>query len=276
MPEDEDSLASEGVLSLDEVLSEVLAVVGNLSEHVVHQEGLREVEFVVGVGHGLEVESHGGTALNIADLEATSGGVAVNVEELGNVLTVLGEERVGAIGLPLLVEVHHVVGLWGEETAKLLVGEHSVEHEDLVDSGLSTLVSNTGSSHASGGEEVDLPEGSVREHHEAEASVGHQALGPHVVGAMQARADLVEVVTGAHSPFPVVSGDHVRHVLELAWVSLSLGLLSTERTKVISISYFSIKNFVVMVECDLQAQHHWEHGKVQQCQCSRRPSRRRA
>ena len=44
---------------------------------------------------------------------------------------------------------------------------------------------------------------------------------------MQSRADLVQVVAGAHAELPVVSVDHVRHVVELRGVSLGLGGLAT-------------------------------------------------
>jgi len=224
VPENEDALGLEGLLSLDDVLGEVLSVMGNLSPHVVHEEWLTEVEFVVREGHGLEVEGHGGAALDITDLEAAGSGVTVSVEELGDVLAVLGEERVGSAFLPFLVEVHNVVGLWGEKTLELLVGEDLVENVNLIDSGLSTLISDASGSDHGGGDEVEFPERSVREHHEGEASVGDKRLGPHVVGAVEAGADLVEIVASAHSPFPVVSVHHVGHIVELRGISFGFGL----------------------------------------------------
>lgn len=111
MPKDEDSLAPEGVLGLDDVLGEVLSVVADLGPHIVDEEGLREVEFIVRVRHRLEVQGHGRTALDITDLIAASRRVGVNIEELGNLLAVLGEHRVVAALLPLLVEVQDVVAL---------------------------------------------------------------------------------------------------------------------------------------------------------------------
>ena len=227
MPEDKDSLGLKGLFGLDDVLGKVLAVVRNLSPHVVDEEWLSEVVFVVRVGHRLEVERHGGTGLNITDLEAAGGSVAVSVEELGDVLAVLREQRVGSVGLPLLVEVHHVVSLWGEDAAKFLVGKQLVKNVDLVNLGLSTLISNASSSDEGSGDEVEFPERSVSEHHEGETTVGNKGLGPHVVAAVKTSANLVEVVTSAHAPFPVVSVDHVSNILELAWVSLGLGGLGT-------------------------------------------------
>ena len=112
VPKNEDPLASKGVLGLDDLLSEVFAVVADLGPHVVDEERLSEVEFVVRVRHGLEVQSHGSTALDITNLESSSRSVAVNVEELGDFLAILREERVTAALFPLLVEVHNMVGLW--------------------------------------------------------------------------------------------------------------------------------------------------------------------
>lgn len=236
VPEDEDTLALEGLLGLDHVFSEVLSIVADLGPHVVDEEWLSEVVFVVGVGHRLEVKSHGCTALNITDLEATSGRVAVGVEKLGETLSVLGEERVVESLLPFLIEVHHVVGLWAEKAAKLFVGEKLVEHVDLIEGRFSTLISDTSGSDAGSGEEMELPERSVSEHHECEATICNKCACPHVVGTMETGADLVKIVASAHSPFPVVRADHVGHVLELGWISLGLGSLSTVGSVVVGIS----------------------------------------
>jgi len=224
VPEDEDSLGLKGIFGLDDVLREVLSLVGNLSPHVVDEEWLREVVFVVGVGHRLEVEGHGGAALDITDLVAASRRVAVSIEELGDVLAVLGEKRVGTAFLPLLVVVDHVVGLGSEQSAQLIVSKELVENVNLINSGLSTLVSDASGGDTGGGDEMNFPQGGVGEHHEGESHVGNEGTGPHVVGAVKAGTNLVKVVAGAHSPFPVVVADHVAHELELGWVSLSFGL----------------------------------------------------
>ena len=170
------------------------------------------------------MERHCGTALNITDLVAARGRVAINVEELSNVLAVLGEERVVASLLPLLVEVHDMVGFGSEKTAELLVSEELIEHEDLIDGRLSTSISDTSSSDQSCGDEVDFPEGSMGEHHEGEATISDQSLGPHVIRAMKTRSNLVEVVSGTNAPFPVVSVHHVSHIAELSWISFSFRL----------------------------------------------------
>ena len=91
VPEDEDSLGLKSILSLNEVLNGILSVVSDLSPHVVDEEWLCEIVFIVGEGHGLEVTGHHVIGLNIAKLVAAGCGVAVSVEELGNGGVVLEE-----------------------------------------------------------------------------------------------------------------------------------------------------------------------------------------
>lgn len=207
-----------------DVLREILSVVRHLSPHIVDKEWLREVVFVIGVGHGLEVQGHGGTTLDIANLVLANRRVAVGVEELGEGLAVLGEERVLKAALPLLIVVNHVVGLWAEEATQLLVGENVVQHVHFINCGLGALVSDSCSRDQAGEHEVNFPERSMGEHHEGEASIAKQAACPHVVATVEARAHLVEVVTSTHAPFPVVGIDHVGHIVDLGWISLSFGL----------------------------------------------------
>ena len=142
MPGDKDFLALERVLSLVDMLGEVLAIMGHFGPHVVDEEWFSEVVFVIRVRHGLEVERHGGTALNIANLVLADGRVAIGVEELGERLAVLGEERIVQALLPLLIVVHHVVSLRAEESSQLLVLEDVVKHVHLIDGRLGTLVSD--------------------------------------------------------------------------------------------------------------------------------------
>ena len=94
MPKNEDVLGLEVLLSLDDVLDVVLTVVLDFGPHVVNHEWLRKVKLVVGVGHGLEVDGHGGTRLNVANLVHARGAVSVGVEELGQVGLVLWEQGV--------------------------------------------------------------------------------------------------------------------------------------------------------------------------------------
>ena len=72
MPENEDSLGLECVLSLDEMLNSVLSVVCHLSPEIVDEEGLSEVVFIVGERHCLEVEGHHCAGVNITELVASS------------------------------------------------------------------------------------------------------------------------------------------------------------------------------------------------------------
>lgn len=60
------------------------------------------------------MESHCCSRLEIAELVATSGCVAVRVEEFGNGCLVLREVSVLLTLVPFLVEVEHVVCLWCE------------------------------------------------------------------------------------------------------------------------------------------------------------------
>lgn len=227
MPKNEDSLGLESVLGLDQVLNEVLSVVGNLRPHIIDEEGLSEVVFIVGEWHGLEVHGHQGSALDIADLVLAGGGVRVDVEELGSGGSVLREIGGVAALVPLLVVVDHVVGLGSEELGELLVLEDGVEHVDLVDGGLSALVSYAGEGGEGEEGKVDLPDEGLVEHQEAEAGVGDEGAGPAVVGSVEALVDLIDVVSSAHSPLPEVVVEDVVSVAELAGVALGLGGLGT-------------------------------------------------
>ncbi len=203
------------------MLNCVLAVVSDLSPHVVDEEGLGEVVFIVGERHGLEVEGHHGTRFDVAELVATGRGVAISVEVLGNGGAVLGEVRVLATGIPLLIVVNNVVGGRGEKLVELLVLEDLVKNPNLVNGGLSTLVSDSSESgHCEEGK-VKLPDEGLVEHQEGESSVSNQGAGPAVIDSVKARVDLVEVVSGTHSPLPEVILEDVVAVGELVRVALS-------------------------------------------------------
>jgi len=218
----EDALGLERVLSLFNGHGEVLSVVGHFGPHVVHEEWLGEVVFVVRVGHRLEVESHHGSALDVAELVAASRGVAVRVEELGHGSAVLWEVWVVQARVPLLVVVNNVVGLRGEELAKLFVGEHCVQNHNFVHGWLSSLVPDASSGDHGEGKEVDFPEEGVVEHQERSRSPGTEASGPGVVGSVDAETNLVEVVRSTHSVLPVVVVEDVARVSELRRVALCL------------------------------------------------------
>ena len=222
VPEDEDSLGLEDILSLNEMLNRVLSIVSDLGPHVVDEEGLGEVVFIVGEGHGLEVEGHHGAGLNIAELVATGGRVAVGVEELGDGGAVLGEVWVLAALIPLLIVIEDVIGGRGEKLVELLILEDLIEDPDLIDGGLSTLISDAGSGHKREKEEMDLPNGCLVEHQEGEAGIGEQSAGPTVIYSVEAGANLIEVINSAGSPLPEVVSEEVVAVLILVGVSLSL------------------------------------------------------
>ena len=143
MPWDKDALGSKGVLSLHDGLGEDLTVVRDLSVHIVKEEWLSEVVFVVREWHGLEVKGHGGSTVDIAELVHAGGGVAISVEESSSLGSVLWEVSVGSALIPLLIEINNVVGLWAEELSQLLVSEDGIENVDLINSWLGTLVSNS-------------------------------------------------------------------------------------------------------------------------------------
>lgn len=223
MPKNEDSLSLESVLGLDEVLNEVLSIVGNLGPHIVDEEGLSEVVFIVREWHRLEVKGHQGSALHIADLVAAGSGVGVHVEELGRGSLVLGEIWAVTALVPFLIVVNNMVSLGGEKLSELLVLENSVEDLNLVNGGLSALISDASESGQGEEAEVDLPNECLVEHKESEAGIPDEGAGPSIVGAVESRVDLIQVVSSAHPPFPEVVLEDVVGVVELAWVALSLG-----------------------------------------------------
>ena len=235
MPDGEDSLGLEDLFGLVESLSEELAVVGDVSVHVVHHEGLAQAVLVVSEGHGFEVESHGGTGLDVANFVPSAGGVGINIEEASDGGLILGEIHIIGVGLPLLVVVDHVIGLRGEESLDLLVGEQLIEDPDLVDGGLHAFVSDARSGDQCEESKVELPEGCLASHHEGESGVGDKRSGPAVVGSVKATVDLVEVVAGSHSPLPELTLEQVVGVLEVVGVSIGLGLnLSARVTRTAS------------------------------------------
>ena len=222
VPGHEGSLGSQSLLGLHERLGEDVTVVAHLGFEIVDEVGLREVVLVVRVRHGLESEGHGGAGLDVANLVHAARRVGVSVEELGDVRLVLREVRVAVALIPLLVEVDHVVSVGREELGQLSVAEDGIEDGDLIDGRLSTLVSDSRGGERREESEVDLPDGGLRDHEEAEGGIADEAAGPAVVRSVKARPDLVDVVRGSHLDFPVVVLENVVAIVELARVSLSL------------------------------------------------------
>ena len=166
MPENEDSLGLECILRLDEMLNMVLSVVGHLSPEVIHEEGLREVVFIVRERHGLEVQGHHSARLNITELVATGRGVSVGVEELGNGSAILREIWAVSASVPLLIVVKNVVGCRGEKLVELFVLEDLIENPDLINCGLSSLISDSCQCCHGEESEMELPDESLVEHQE--------------------------------------------------------------------------------------------------------------
>ncbi len=102
-----------------------------------------------------------------------------------------------------------MVGLGGEKLTEFLVAEQSVEKVDLVNGWLAGLVSDVGGSDDRGEGEVHLPDQGIWHHVEGERRVGDEASSPRVVGSVESGSNLIEVVSGSLSPFPVVVGEDV-------------------------------------------------------------------
>lgn len=181
------------------------------------------------------MKGHGGATLDVSELVHASSCICISVEELSGGCFILWEISVGSTLVPLLVVVDNVVTLWLEKLVELWVGEDGIEDENLVNGWLSALISN--SSESSHGEEteVDLPEKSLRNHHEGEAGVCDEASGPSVIRSMESATNLVEVIRQSHFPLPVVGLEDIVAVSELSWVSLSLLWFETGGSSNISI-----------------------------------------
>lgn len=227
MPDDEDSLGLKDIFSFGDVFGEVFSVVADFSPHVVDHEGFGEVVLVVGERHGLEVESHGGSALEITELVSAGSAVSVGVEELGHVSSVLREVGVIKTVVPGLVEVDNVVAAGAEVSSELLIGEDGVEDVDLINGRFISLISDSGGESEGSSSEVNFPDQSLRSHHEGEGRVTKEASGPSVVGSSEVLADSVDVISSSHSPFKVVVSENVVGVGEGGGVVVGLSGLSS-------------------------------------------------
>ena len=78
-----------------------------------------------------------------------------------------------------------MVGLWVEEFSKLFILENLIKDPDFVHGRLRALVSDASSCQQREEGEVQLEESTLREHHEAEASVAHKASSPSIIGSAQ-------------------------------------------------------------------------------------------
>ena len=221
MPWNEYGLGFEGVGLGNKCLGEDVALVGDLGHHVVDEEGLREVVLIVRVGHGLELDGHGGAGLDVADLVHARGRIAVRVEEFGHGRLVLREFLVAAV-VELLVVVDHVVGLGREELTNLLVLEDGVQDQDLVHGWLGALVSDPSQRGQREEGEVDFPDEGLGDHDEAESTVCDQAPSPAVIRSVESRARLPQVVACAHHPLVLYVLEDIVAVFEVGRVAVSL------------------------------------------------------
>lgn len=173
------------------------------------------------------MKSHRGSALDIANLEHAGSRVGVGVEELCGLGSHLWEVWVASAGVPLLVVVDNVIGLWGKQLSNSLVGEQSIENVHLVHGWLGTLVSDSSQKSQGSDDEVDLPDESLRSHQEAEGSPAEESACPAIVGSVKSASDLIEIVGSSHSELPVVSLENIAAIRELVWVSLGLSWLES-------------------------------------------------
>lgn len=217
------------------------------------------------------MKSHGCTTLNIAELVASCRCLGVSVEESSHWCSVLWEVWVVETLLPFLVEVHDVVSLWGEESSQLLISENLIKYPYLIHGWFGTLVSNTSSCHQGEEGEVQLPESTLGEHHEAESSVAHEASGPPIVGSVQVVRDLVQVVASTHAPLPVVVLEEIVAPRKLAWVTLGFSSLwtisSMERVNIVEVdtvdtlrwleTHIVVAWVVVLPECSYLREEQW-------------------
>lgn len=153
------------------MFSEELAIVGDLSVHVINHERFSEVVFIIGERHSLEVKGHHGSALKISKLISASSGVAINIEELGNWGSVFREIWVFSALVPFLIVVEDVVSLRGEQASEFVILENLIKNPDLINGRLSTLISYSGEGSEGEEGEVELPEHGLTHHKEGEGGV---------------------------------------------------------------------------------------------------------
>ena len=230
VPWNKDAFCLQSVLSSHNLFGEYVSIMRDNSLHIVDQEWLGEVIFVVRIWHGLEVEGHSGSTLNITEFVHTGCSVSIGVEKLSSLSSVLWEVSVVSTLVPFLIVVNNVISLWREELSKSWVGKNSVENVNFINSWFSTLVSNSGSQTKSSAEEMDFPDESLRSHEESKGSVSEKCACPSVVRSMESAADLVEIITSSHSIFPVIVLENIATKSEFSWISLSLSWLKSTGT----------------------------------------------
>ena len=121
MPQYENLLGFQMVLSLNDVLSEILAVMRNFCPHIVDHERFCKVVLVVAERHSLEVKSHHCSAFDVTEFVVACGSVHICVKEFSERSTVFREIWVFSAFFPFLVVVHNVIGLWVENLIQFFV-----------------------------------------------------------------------------------------------------------------------------------------------------------
>ena len=124
--------------------------------------------------------------------------------------------------LPLLIVVNDVIGVGSKERSNFLILEDSIKEPDFIKMRFHAFITNTGEEGHEAANEVNFPQGSLREHHEGSANPSHKTTGPHIVGTVKSAAHLVNVITSTEAPFEVVVSENV--VAELERVGVAVGL----------------------------------------------------
>jgi hypothetical protein len=158
VPKDEDSLSFKVMLSLNNVLSKVLAIVANFCPHIVNHEWFSKVVLVVRERHCLKVECHHSAAFNITESELTCSSVHINVEKFGYWGAILREIWVSKTSFPFLIVIDYVISGWSKKFVQLFILENLIKNPDLINSRLSTFISNTSSCHKSRECEMNFPD----------------------------------------------------------------------------------------------------------------------
>ena len=164
MPDNIDWLTLENIFMIDDLLCANLTIMRYLSPHIIDQEWLCEVVFVVRVWHSLEVQGHSGSWFYITKFVATCSGVHVWVEESSGILSILGEKWIVKTLIELLIIVNDMVSLWCKEFTDGVIGEDSVKNKDLINRWLLPLISDTSCSNHGEESTMNFPDECIWHH----------------------------------------------------------------------------------------------------------------
>lgn len=127
------------------------------------------------------MKRHSGSTLDITNFVDAGCGVGVGVEELSGLGKVLWEVWVDSSGVPFLIVINNMVGLWGEESSESLIAKDGIKKVNLIKCWLHTLVSDSGICNHSSNQEVAFPDEGLWSHKESKGSVTNQTACPSVV-----------------------------------------------------------------------------------------------